>query len=547
MKKGSIFNRSFIIALSTGLGLLIIVVATLIGYRFLFIQNSIVSNSEESNSQVDLYINEYFENVKIYQKNLLNTGFLHDFKEAYDKESYFVSYLQENDSIPTTTFNFSLIYKNNYYSQTGENFFIDSEILSKLDRDSDFHLLGRYKYFNGQYTTVYGNKVEDVYVIYYFKEEGLSAFLQSSKSTSISYVVDDKNLIYIGSENNIYSHALGVEAKTGNVCTVLNKRYFVNVNEMQKISNTKEKYYLVNLIDYDSAFLAVDIYIWVSAVLAGAVFVFVSTLMLLRIKQIIKPINKVSKEISELDLEHIDSNKLSEIKPQGNEIDILENSYFEMVERISALMKKQKEDSRTQRKLEYDALQMQINPHFLYNALDCIAWMAKIYKVQVIEDFVIALARFYRLSLHKGEKFIKVKDEIDIAKYFLDIQKMRSDMDLNYEIDVDYEVEDCQSLKLILQPFIENSVKYAFNESESGNLISIKAYKENDLIVYEIIDNGCGFDTNVLNKNEESIKGFGIKNVTERIKLEYGEKGTVQVISDVGKGTKVIITIPVSF
>jgi two-component system sensor histidine kinase YesM len=208
-------------------------------------------------------------------------------------------------------------------------------------------------------------------------------------------------------------------------------------------------------------------------------------------------------------------------------------------------MQKSREDMEIQRKLELDSLQMQINPHFLYNTLDAIAWMAKIKKEPEIEKLVMNLAKFFRLSLHKGDKYITVKEEVELVKCYLEIDKIRYPGKVEVTTQIESGLEECKTLKLILQPIIENSLKYAFPD-RNGN-IKIKVYSyENDLC-YEITDDGVGFDIPSAllenKKDPKTLSGYGLYNINERIKLEYGENYGLEIFSKIGEGTKIQIRI----
>lgn len=233
--------------------------------------------------------------------------------------------------------------------------------------------------------------------------------------------------------------------------------------------------------------------------------------------------------------------------PQSyNELWELEKTYLEMMNRIAELMEKNQQEMEKQRKLELYALQMQINPHFLYNTLDAIAWMAKIKKEKDIERLVMALAKFFRISLHKGDKFIKVKEEVELVKNFIEIELIRFPNKFMIEYHVDEAVEDCETLKLILQPIVENAIKHGVSMIDHMGKIIINVYPDGDAIVYEVIDNGKGFniDEALSRQNDrETLSGYGIRNVDERIKLEYGPTFGVEVTSIPNQGTKVTLRI----
>jgi two-component system sensor histidine kinase YesM len=200
----------------------------------------------------------------------------------------------------------------------------------------------------------------------------------------------------------------------------------------------------------------------------------------------------------------------------------------------------------TQRKLEIDALQMQINPHFLYNTLDAITWMAKIKKQPEIEKLTINLAKFFRLSLHKGDKYIYMLEEAELIEHFLEIEKIRFPNTINYQCDLRDGTGNYKVLKLILQPIVENCIKHGFAGKEEVGTINIKAYSKGDDILIEVSDNGCGFDVeeNFWQKPKKQVSGgYGLYNVNERIRLEYGDGYGLNVRSVVGEGTTVTVRI----
>jgi two-component system sensor histidine kinase YesM len=228
--------------------------------------------------------------------------------------------------------------------------------------------------------------------------------------------------------------------------------------------------------------------------------------------------------------------------PNENEFDKLENAYDEMMGKIYSLIEESKIDEENKRKLELDALQAQVNPHFLYNTLDAIAWMAKIKKEHEIEKLVISLARFFRISLHKGDKYILVSEEVQLINHFLDIELIRFPNKFVVSYNISDNVRDLMTLKLILQPIVENAIKHGISVLENIGHLTINAYLDsNNDLIFEIIDDGVGFDLDIENQRKDKLSGFGISNVDKRIKLEFGENYGVFIHSEKGKGTKVLI------
>lgn len=226
-----------------------------------------------------------------------------------------------------------------------------------------------------------------------------------------------------------------------------------------------------------------------------------------------------------------------------SEISELEKSFNRMIVEINSLIRKNNIEKEKQKQAELKALQAQINPHFIYNALDAISWSAKLAGQGYLSDMVQQLANFFRISLHKGDTFITVKEEISHIESYTAIEQMRFPelFEINYKIQDD--ILDKKILKIILQPIVENSIKHGFENMDTAGKISITGYMdENDDLIFEVEDNGCGFDTSisVLEKGKGS---YGLYNVNERIRLEYGDEYGISLRSTPGEGTTVKIRL----
>lgn len=195
---------------------------------------------------------------------------------------------------------------------------------------------------------------------------------------------------------------------------------------------------------------------------------------------------------------------------------------------------------------ELEMLQLQINPHFLYNTLSSISRLAKFGENEKLQKMVVELAKFYRLTLNSGKTLIPISSEIEQSGAYLAIQKVKYGHRLEVTFDIDVNIWPYETIKLILQPFIENVLKHAW----SGDRIHIRiaARLEKDMIVYSIIDDGMGMRLSriqeILNPSSESETGYGIRNIDQRIKLQYGEQYGVAIVSRPGIGTTVQIKIP---
>lgn len=280
-------------------------------------------------------------------------------------------------------------------------------------------------------------------------------------------------------------------------------------------------------------------------VFASITFVVMLIISFYLADRITKPLLKLKKKLSLLGKK--DLAVAAEQKQQADEISQLENSYYQMVERINQLMLEKDEEKEKQRKAELTALQSQINPHFLYNTLDAISWIARLKKQPDIERLISSLATFFRISLHKGAKFVTVEEEIRLVQSFVTIEQMRFPDKFQIEYEIDEALLKIRILKLILQPIAENAIKHGISEKRGKGRIWIRGELLDDEIRFTVTDDGVGFETgDALMKSAQDVlfqSGYGLRNVDERIKLEYGSQYGLRISSTPGQGTTVLISL----
>ncbi|WP_422658654.1 sensor histidine kinase [Paenibacillus sp. EC2-1] len=217
-----------------------------------------------------------------------------------------------------------------------------------------------------------------------------------------------------------------------------------------------------------------------------------------------------------------------------------------MGEDIESLINKVYLTQLQKKEAELEMLQSQINPHFLYNTLSSINQLAKFGETEKLQDMVVQLAQFYRLTLNSGKTMIPIVTEIEQANAYLDIQKVKYGQRMEVTYDIDADIWPYETVKLILQPFIENVLKHAW----SGDRIHIRVSvtKEGKDIVYRIIDDGLGMKQErikeIFDPRDDSHMGCGIRNIDQRVKLHYGNEYGVSIYSRVGIGTTAQIRIP---
>lgn len=239
----------------------------------------------------------------------------------------------------------------------------------------------------------------------------------------------------------------------------------------------------------------------------------------------------------------------------SDEIGQLGNSFNNMINEIRNLIEMVYVEQKSKREAELKTLQAQIKPHFLYNTLDTIQWMAQEHGVNDIVEIIEALTRLFRIGLSKGKEMITVREELEHIRSYLVIQKARYEDKLEYEINFDQEILSYSVLKLILQPLVENSIYHGIKERRGTGKIVITAEKTEDSLVFSVSDNGAGIEAarlgeinNMLENRrveKESSLGYGIFNINERIKLSFGNDYGLKYSSIHGEGTTVEIRHPI--
>lgn len=236
------------------------------------------------------------------------------------------------------------------------------------------------------------------------------------------------------------------------------------------------------------------------------------------------------------------------------EINVLARTFNTMSTRIIALMEKTRKEQENLRVLELKLRQEQINPHFLYNTLDSIVWMAESGDNRQVVEMTSDLSDFFRTVLSEGKDFIRVKDEISHVRSYLKIQKIRYEEVLDYQIEIEPEIEERIILKMILQPIVENALYHGIKNKRGGGMITVRGYEDGGGIVFEVKDDGGGMKTDVLDRLRRQIAGseiaaadlnqrggFGLENVIQRIRMYYGEGSDITIESEDQLGTCVKI------
>ena len=233
-----------------------------------------------------------------------------------------------------------------------------------------------------------------------------------------------------------------------------------------------------------------------------------------------------------------------------NEIGSLTRSFNVMTHKIQDLMAQNIQEQEQKRKIELKALQSQINPHFLYNTLDSIIWMAEGKKNEEVVLMTASLARLLRQSISIENELVTIGQEVEYVRSYLTIQKMRYKDKLEFEINVDPRITHAQIIRLVLQPIVENAIYHGLKYKESKGMLKVHGYELGERIIIDITDDGVGMDEETLKHIYDKHKvnyhsnGVGVYNVQQRLVLYYGKEYGIIYHSEKGKGTTATVVIP---
>lgn len=236
----------------------------------------------------------------------------------------------------------------------------------------------------------------------------------------------------------------------------------------------------------------------------------------------------------------------------GIETSALSDSLNTMIDKMNELLEQVIKEQTRLRKAEFELLQLQINPHFLYNTLDAIVWLAEAGEQKKVVSMVGSLSEFFRMSLNQGKDIVTIREEIQHVRSYLEIQQVRYQDILNYEVDVPAELDPYLIPKITIQPLVENALYHGIKNKRGYGKIMIRGRKEADFFVIEIEDNGIGISKERLQQVKDGIKNkvpsekdiYGLYNVNERIRLNFGEEYGISIESVYGEKTIVSVLLP---
>lgn len=323
--------------------------------------------------------------------------------------------------------------------------------------------------------------------------------------------------------------------------------YDMDVN-VDTLTNTKWK--IAVFINIDNTKAVQENYILIIIIIGLFMVVAAVTIIGFTSRRIANPLKILEKSMKKI--EQADFLVIEPVEEGSQkEVASLSKSFNLMMVRIKELMDSIIVEQNAQRESELKALQSQINPHFLYNTLDSIVWLIENDKNTEASQMVVALAKLFRISISRGRNIITIKDELEHARSYLIIQRFRYSDSFKYEFDIDEEVLEYTTMKLILQPLIENAIYHGLKNIIDEGFIKIGAHREQDNVVFTVTDNGYGLKEEKIEqlytnfKNPHLNDGVGLKNVYLRLVLYYGKAADLRIESELDEGTTIKIIIPI--
>ncbi len=544
------------------LALISTVILVLVSVSVLFMRsykNSLISNastnSQRTISQVSNTVNEYLNSIDIDMETLCAS--LED--PSIGREEFFNVFLNiRPDVVAVSTYDASgnLV---NCYSLLGdvrvpldENTSFDS---AKMDMYTDGYISAPHvvSLFEGEYPWVITmtsplNVEGECWIALDISCTNISSYINDVGIGQRGYCFlldSDGNIVYHPQQQLIYSN---LKSENIELIASLPDGTHVEENVIYSIETLNGSHWRVVGVSFVQELITDSL--WE----LGRIIIFVGLLILIVMavisfilsKVVSRPIRAFAEEMEQFEQNTADFT----YEPVGGvrEVRILSESFGHMVKKLQDLMGTIKDEQQNLRKTELRALQAQINPHFLYNTLDSISWMTERGKKDEVVEMVNALATLFRISISKGHELIPIRNEIQHAESYLQIQSYRYKNQFSYEFNVEADCLDYLCNKITLQPIIENAIYHGINGLVDGGRITITVKSQDDNIVMTVEDNGNGMTDEqietIMNKDRSDKTGIGIKNVNDRLKIYFGNEYGITIHSELDEGTKVIILMP---
>lgn len=443
-----------------------------------------------------------------------------------------------------------------FHSSTTETDQLDSilgpEVLDSLQTNLAFQFLGPFQ-ISGEPTFVALKSITNIdntkylgALVLLIRETNISsAFRDLPDSSSRDFYITDENgqILSSSSSGGIYkdfSSYTKISSENYKTLTETDRQFF-SVDGTDTLFICKSypdlNWNVINLIPLES--LTLDHMVILHNILLISIVVFILSVFfsILCTGTVTAPIQKLVEKMKSASAGKLN---ISASYSSNDELAVLYNQFNLMMQKIQTLLNDIYEEQNAKQKMEIRLLQSQINPHFLYNTLDSLYFVAIMHGDDQMAEMVEALSDNFKLALNNGSKYIKVADSVKWMQGYMKLQNMRYNNRFELFVDISREILQRETITFIFQPFIENAMYHGLEPKIGKGKISLRGWQEQNNMIFTIEDDGVGIDDMSRLEN-----GYGVRNVIERIKLNYGEKYGVTFESSPGNGTKVTIVVPV--
>lgn len=404
--------------------------------------------------------------------------------------------------------------------------------------------------YDGIYEPLNNNYEKPVFIAYYNYSFFNNLFEHSLPIDGCIYmVVDNDNNIVYGSNPSMLGKSIQFSwfntfKKTGALSRFVEidgKKYFAFVKRSEAT-----KWYIISLAPYNEAVMSmrrhvlfnfgfVAILVIILAVITGYLF---SNQITAPLTNMIEAIKKSSKGNFTA---HLSSSRIQEVNQ-------LITTYNSMNEKVDKLINENYAGQLREKDALLASLTSQLNPHFLYNTFNIINWIAIENNQDQISDMIVSLSQMLQYTARTEIRIVKFSDDLNWVQNYIKIMKIRYNNKFEVIYDIDEKLLDVKIPKLLIQPLIENIFVHAFKDLKGDGLIKIRAYTDDGTCAFEIIDNGCGMDQNTVQQIlSGQISRLGLVNVISRLKIVYGQEYKIEIKSQPGIGTRIVINLPLNY
>lgn len=393
------------------------------------------------------------------------------------------------------------------------------------------------------------NNLEMMYFV--FRGQTFNNLLKLSSKEEETYLVLDQQNVIFSNQDNYLGESIGQFRFLSEAYHNEKGRYITDVNGTPMVITFLTGGYrgwkIVHLIPYEALTRRQNHLFLVSIFISLLVLVLFLIVSYLIVRNMVRPLERLMKQMSMLGSGYIKST----MTPSGpEEIYVLGNKFNDMVLQIEMLITEIERKERAKTKAEIESLQSQINPHFLINTLNAIKIMAMISKADNIQQMTASLIRLVSSSFNREGAVVSVQEELENLKHYLYIMQIRYGSSIEVVWDIEEAVLDLPMLKMVLQPIVENALVHGFSEMAGKQaVLTVRGRLQPLFLLFEIEDNGIGIigeqAEDMLRKpSKDQFSGMGVSNVHQRIILNYGSPYGLSVLSQVGRGTCVTVSLP---